>query len=599
MEALFYIVKVIVGSGLMYGYYLVFLKDKTFHHYNRFYLLATVVISLLLPLIKVKYFTIKVHPKLYTLLSYNTQTASASSEHGGVDYLAILFSVMALIALYHLAKMGIGIFKVYQLKQQYPKQDLEGVQFYQTDLSTAPFSYFKNLFWKESIALNSDVGRQILKHEMVHITQRHSLDKFLLSLVQAVFWFNPIFYFLKKELYLIHEYLADKQSVQNTDTRLFAEMLLTSHFSTNPSVLANPLFSSDIKKRLMMLKKSHTKFAYLRKVAALPMVFILTFAYAVNTQNNEIKELNAIVDEAVSAEDTIRLNSIQDISDAIEQQHDIIDQHRSTINQEYKKISKLRQKIEDKRAELLTIENTKGRDSNAFIEKGNELAKLYQKVDAIYNSPQYTTATKEIETAYELINAYYQRKDEVRNAMRKVEQEKREKELAQREKQRAKELFQRQQELKNRPLELKQRVKELNENFSEVEMAEIEKIAAEAEKIAEESIKAAAKAEKVAIKATNASKEAERAAKEAEVILNSKKVKKGLKLIEISSDQLKANPKYMDITLLNAKDGGKVQLYVNGKKVEDLEAFALDKNTLKKINIKQSKKNKEVWIFTK
>ena len=46
---------------------------------------------------------------------------------------------------------------------------------------------------------------------MVHIEQKHSWDKLFIEFVQAVFWFNPIFYWLKKELFLIHEYLADKR----------------------------------------------------------------------------------------------------------------------------------------------------------------------------------------------------------------------------------------------------------------------------------------------------------------------------------------------------------------------------------------------------
>ena len=49
----YYILKVIICSGILYGYYLIALRNKIFHRWNRFYLLAIVVISFTEPLIKI------------------------------------------------------------------------------------------------------------------------------------------------------------------------------------------------------------------------------------------------------------------------------------------------------------------------------------------------------------------------------------------------------------------------------------------------------------------------------------------------------------------------------------------------------------------
>src|SRR6188768_769220 len=48
-----YLVKVIICSGILFGYYWLMLRNKVFHQYNRFYLLAIVVLSLSLPIIQV------------------------------------------------------------------------------------------------------------------------------------------------------------------------------------------------------------------------------------------------------------------------------------------------------------------------------------------------------------------------------------------------------------------------------------------------------------------------------------------------------------------------------------------------------------------
>lgn len=224
-----------------------FLKDKTFHHYNRFYLLATIVISLLLPLLKVEYFTIETDNRLFLLLqNFSIQTVSQQTH--GIDWKNIALFALLAVSLVLFVRLLIGIYKIYQMKNQYQGKELKGVRFYITDLHDAPFSFFKNLFWKKSIEIDSDLGKQILKHEMVHIEQKHSWDKIFIEFVQAVFWFNPIFYWIKKELFLIHEYLADKKAVKQNDTKAFAQMLLASKFSGTHLPATSPFLSSNLKK---------------------------------------------------------------------------------------------------------------------------------------------------------------------------------------------------------------------------------------------------------------------------------------------------------------------------------------------------------------
>ena len=47
-----------ICSGILYGYYHFFLRNKRFHQYNRFYLLGSVLLSLLVPLLNIPvYFT--------------------------------------------------------------------------------------------------------------------------------------------------------------------------------------------------------------------------------------------------------------------------------------------------------------------------------------------------------------------------------------------------------------------------------------------------------------------------------------------------------------------------------------------------------------
>lgn len=295
MEAvLFYCLKLTGVSAVLFLYYRLFLREKTFHRFNRFYLLGAMIVSMLLPLLKTSYFTVEVGENMYSLV-HGVQRLQSVTNAGTITNSGMLTAVLAGIASFFTVKFFLGILKIKSLKNRFPVEKHEGIRLYRTDLENAPFSYFRNLFWKNTMEMESVVGQQVLKHELVHIKQWHTCDKVFTELVLSIFWFNPFFYFLKKELHLIHEYLADKEAVAGTDAATFAHMLLQSHFPGYNLCTASPLLSSDLKKRVYMLKKSKTKFSYVRRLLLLPVVFALLFVFLVNAQTTELRTVGSIL----------------------------------------------------------------------------------------------------------------------------------------------------------------------------------------------------------------------------------------------------------------------------------------------------------------
>lgn len=288
MEAiLFYCLKVVGISAVLFLYYRLFLKEETFHRFNRFYLLGSVVASLFLPLLKTGYFTVQVGQGVYGVV-HKLQHTGPVAEADAVGYAEMLVMAFIAVAVFFTLRFFAGILKIARLKKRFSVEAWEGIRFYRTDLENAPFSYFRNLFWKDSITMDSDVGRQVLKHEMVHIRQKHTHDKLFMEAVQSIFWFNPFFLLIKKELHLIHEYLADREAVAASDTAAFAQLLLESHFAGNRFSVESALFHSSLKRRLYMLKRPRTRFGYMRRVLVLPMVFVVAFAFVVNAQNKQV-----------------------------------------------------------------------------------------------------------------------------------------------------------------------------------------------------------------------------------------------------------------------------------------------------------------------
>ncbi|MCT2564125.1 M56 family metallopeptidase [Chryseobacterium herbae] len=407
---LLYFGKVILSSGVMFLYYQLSLKDKTFHHYNRFYLLGAMVISLLLPLIRVDDFTIEVNGNLYMLLDKIQNFNSEKNIDNGHTYFRIIFSALGLVSLYFLGKLTFGVIKIQQLKKQFQKESFDGINFYRTDLNEAPFSYFKNLFWKNTITLNSEVGEQILKHEMVHIEQKHSFDKIFIEIITSVFWFNPFFHIIKKEISLIHEYLADKKAVRQSDTKAFAQMLLASHFSGTQLPAASPFLSSNLKKRLKMLQKPKTQFGYARRIFALPVLFSVAFAYMVNAKNKEIKETNIAIEDAVSQikKDTVR-------PEKIERKEVIVPKYsRQSANE--KKLTELGKQIEEKSKALKNLKP----ESKEFQQKIDEISDLSGELGAITSSDDFKMAMTFSTAEAKKVNDFF-KSDEWKNKTKALE----------------------------------------------------------------------------------------------------------------------------------------------------------------------------------
>ncbi|MCK5169528.1 MAG: hypothetical protein KAQ75_06595, partial [Bacteroidales bacterium] len=71
------------------------------------------------------------------------------------------------------------------------------------------FSFFNWIFVHKDLKGNKEIDG-ILMHEKIHASQYHSVDIIAIELLAAVMWFNPIVWMMRKEIQLVHEYLADE-----------------------------------------------------------------------------------------------------------------------------------------------------------------------------------------------------------------------------------------------------------------------------------------------------------------------------------------------------------------------------------------------------
>lgn len=84
------------------------------------------------------------------------------------------------------------------------------------------------IIWQAGLDELSEQARTaIFRHECSHIRQGNTAEKLGMNLLQCLWWFNPAFYYLRRELNLLSEYIADEAALEGWgDKKAYAHLLL-------------------------------------------------------------------------------------------------------------------------------------------------------------------------------------------------------------------------------------------------------------------------------------------------------------------------------------------------------------------------------------
>jgi hypothetical protein len=334
-ELFIYLLKSMIYSGIFFGYYTLFLKNTIYHAYNRFYLLAAMALSLTIPFFKLSMFSVSEEQAAGAkqVLIYLSQLPAALVPQENIAWEILVIATISSVFVCYLAY---SIYRIFRLKAMNNKTQMGEFTFIETDLEEAPFSFFSNLFWKKSISIEEESGRKILQHEIAHIRERHSWDRLFSQLICSVFWMNPFNWIIQKELQNIHEFIADRDAMGTGEVDAFAKMLLQTYYGNHFLNPSHSFYYSSIKRRIIMLTTSQApKYAYLRKVAVLPMLaFILAlFSIQLSAQETKAKKANA------------------QLTAAKEQKRALIDQQQASLDQKRASLDEQRAALDQKLAE--------------------------------------------------------------------------------------------------------------------------------------------------------------------------------------------------------------------------------------------------------
>jgi beta-lactamase regulating signal transducer with metallopeptidase domain len=293
--------------------YELFLRKEHFHQANRFYLLASMVLGLLLPTTSISRLMpvdrIAMSPRatqIYStvaspLFAQEHHIAPAAAETPQATPPQPLMSATAILWSIYLIGVFIFIFiialEAIKLRQLYvagkKHVDDRGV-LVETGKSHGPFSFFNIVFVKSRGDYNAQQWQQILRHEREHGSQWHSADNLVILLLRAVFWFHPLPHIYHRRLRLVHEFQADEAASETPS--VYGAFLLEQHMLQGTPMLAHSFYYSPLKIRIAML--TTTKKAGARRfkfLLAVPMLCVLVMFCTQPSKSGERTEKNGNV----------------------------------------------------------------------------------------------------------------------------------------------------------------------------------------------------------------------------------------------------------------------------------------------------------------
>lgn len=287
--------------ALLILFYHVILEREKMHNFNRFYLLGAVIVSFLTPLVTIEtIFIVTDEPEYIDEITGSNEIATNSINY--FVYLLYIWLTLTGILLIRFFKNLWNLIKIIRSNEKirYKKATLVLV-----NDTISPYTFWNYIFINKEEFDNKKIEKELFTHELTHVTQKHTFDVLFLELLLITFWFNPMFYLLKKYIQLNHEFLADSNVIiVHKNISEYQYLLLNKTAWNNNYYLASNFNYSLTKKRLiMMTTKSSKSKIMLKKLAIVPLIAGFTFVFAERVVAQKAK---ATLKEIKSSENKVK-----------------------------------------------------------------------------------------------------------------------------------------------------------------------------------------------------------------------------------------------------------------------------------------------------
>jgi len=292
MSLLFiYFVKVSFCLAIVFLFYQVVLRKLTFYNANRWYLASYTFLSFFIPLINItpvleknSFNANKIVQLIPTVnesgLGMNDSTSAplifSFSTWGPAERLLVALLVGATI---FLLRFIFRFLSFYRMRRDAQLVFNKGMKLYQVNDNIIPFSFGNSVFINSELHTEEEL-REIIRHEYVHVKQKHTIDIIWSEWLCIVNWYNPFAWLIRSAIRQNLEFIADNKVLEKGVDRKHYQYLLLKVIGNNHLSIAQKFNFSSLKKRIAMMNTLRSaKLNLTRFLFVLPLLAVILIAF--------------------------------------------------------------------------------------------------------------------------------------------------------------------------------------------------------------------------------------------------------------------------------------------------------------------------------
>ena len=304
-----YLILASMGTILFFAAYWLLMRRETRFAMVRYYLVGTLLLSFLLPLVHLSlnnplsYYnniaqqnqfsspkqdvtmvsqqTVEVtttpnhttgtQKQVQSTIQQRSDKAAANSHTAYVYAFWIIYGMGCFVSLLLLV---IRLLRLRKYLHGLPFKMENGCRVSLLEEGTSAFSFGNHIVVGTNGFSDKEV-EQLVGHEQVHVRQHHSLDCLLCEVAKAVLWFNPFIWLYERELKRVHEYLADNVMLNSEQGTDYAQLFYHQVSGKVYSQLTNSFDYGIIGKRIGMMAQHRSRHGWLLPLVALPLIAVI------------------------------------------------------------------------------------------------------------------------------------------------------------------------------------------------------------------------------------------------------------------------------------------------------------------------------------
>lgn len=289
--------------------YKLLIERRVAHSWARRYLIVTMFLSLLIPMLELPlypaetvYYQVPIldpAPVVTADIESATITTEPVADHvpvatidWGTVILIAVWAIYFIIVALNLARFAWRIYIIGKLRRHSQLSVYELYTLAVSEQVREPFSFWRTIYVNRAIAGGREFN-QIISHELSHIRHHHTVERLALELLRCVAWFNPFVWLAGSALVEVHEWQADSDVLsEGYDVYEYRQLIFRQLFGYTPDMTSGLGSSQTSKKRfLMMTNFKKGKFSFLRIGVALPLVAGMVLAFGSVRAEAEMKPI--------------------------------------------------------------------------------------------------------------------------------------------------------------------------------------------------------------------------------------------------------------------------------------------------------------------